>query len=132
LLVDAEPDGNRFDLDFDYRAPEGGLLAALVGAEDDLRLRLAGNGTWTRWDGTFLGLQDGDRIADFDVANRAGRYEIVGSARPRDYLTGLPARALGDRVALAMMGNLRDSVARGGFAVRGRGIRVRGEGAIDL
>ena len=48
LLVDAEPDGNRFDLDLDYRAPEGGLLAALVGAEDDLRLRLAGNGTATR------------------------------------------------------------------------------------
>jgi translocation and assembly module TamB len=132
LLVDAEPDGNRFDLDFDYRAPEGGLLAALVGAEEDLRLRLAGNGTWTRWDGTFLGLQDGDRIADFDVANRTGRYEIVGIARPRDYLTGLPARALGERVALAMMGNLRDSVASGGFALRGRGIRLRGEGAIDL
>jgi translocation and assembly module TamB len=132
LLVDAEPDGNRFDLDLDYRAPQGGLLAALVGAEDDLRLRLAGNGTWTRWDGTFLGLQDGERIADFDVANRAGRYEIVGIARPQDYLTGLPARAMGDRVAIAMMGNLRDSVASGAFAVRGRGLRVRGQGAIDL
>jgi translocation and assembly module TamB len=132
LLVDAEPDGNRFDLDLDYRAPEGGLLAALVGAEDDLRLRLAGKGTWSRWQGKFVGLQDRARIADFDVVNRAGRYEVVGIARPGDYLTGLPAQALGDRVALALIGNLRDSVASGGFAVRGRGIRVRGKGAIDL
>ena len=132
VLVDAEPDGNRFDLDLDYRAPQGGLLAALVGADDDLRLRLAGNGTWARWNGTFLGLQDGERIADFDVANRAGRYEIVGIARLQDYLSGLPAQALGDRAALALIGNLRDSVASGGFAVRGRGVRVRGQGAIDL
>lgn len=133
MLVDAEPDGDKFDLDLDYRAPEGGLLAALVGAEEDLRLRLAGNGTWTRWDGTFLALGGGnDRLVDFDIANRSGRYAIAGLARPGDYLAGLPKRALGDRVAVALIGSLEDSVASGGFAVRGRGIMVKGEGAIDF
>lgn len=132
LLVDAEPDGNRFDLDLDYRAPKGGLLAALVGADDDMRLRLAGNGTWSNWKGRFRGLQDDTRIADLEVVNRAGRYEIAGLVRPQRYLTGLPARALGNRVAVALIGTLRDSVASGGFAVRGGGIRVRGQGAIDL
>lgn len=132
LLADVEPDGDRFNINFDYRAPAGGFLAALAGAEQDLRLRLTGDGNWDRWDGRFLGVEGEQRIADFEVLNRAGRYTIAGRVRPQGYLTGLPGRALGESAVLVLIGTLEDSVASGAFAIRGRGVRAGGQGAIDL
>src|SRR5690606_15095161 len=54
LLLDTAPDRNRFDVDLDYRAPAGGLLATLVGAEEDLRARIIGDGSWEAWNGSFV------------------------------------------------------------------------------
>jgi translocation and assembly module TamB len=130
--IDAEPDGDRLDLDFDYRAPAGGVLAAFTGAEEAMRLRLIGDGTWTHWNGSFLATQGRENIGAFKVYNREGRYTIAGLGRPGGYLTGLPAAALGEVVALGAVGTLRDSVLDGSIAIRGRGVNADGEGAIDL
>jgi len=132
VLVHAEPDGNRFDLDLDYRAPEGGFLAALVGAEDDLALRLAGDGTWTAWEGVFDAKQGGVDLADLAIYNDGGRYRILGELRPAPFLEGLPAEALGEVVAVNATGTLEDNVLAGTFALRGRRIEADLEGAVDL
>jgi translocation and assembly module TamB len=131
-LIDAEPDGNVFDLDVDYRAPKGGLLASLVGTEHDTRVRLIGDGTWTKWDGAFVARQDGAELAALKLYNRSGQYRISGLVWHRDFLTGLPARALGDSTAVALVGTLRNSVLAGSAALRGSGISVDGKGGIDL
>ena len=131
-LVDAYPDGNRFDLDLDYRAPAGGLLAGLTGAEGDSRARIVGHGTWKAWDGAFVITQRGINIAALRLRNRQGTYSVVGQARPAGYLTGLPAAALGEVVSLAAVGTLKDSVVDGSFALRGRGVSFDAEGAADL
>ncbi len=131
-LVDAYPDGNKFDLDLDYRAPKGGLLASLTGAEADTRARIRGDGTWQKWDGSFVVTQGGIHIGAFRLGNRDGTYRIVGQARPGGYLTGLPKAALGDVVSLAAIGTLENSVVDGSFALRGRGVNLDAEGAADL
>jgi translocation and assembly module TamB len=131
-LVNVEPDGDRFDIDFDVRAPEGGLLATLAGADEDMRLRLLGAGTWERWDGAFVARSGGERIAALKVYNRTGRYRISGLVWHRDFVTGLPAQALGDVAAVAAIGTLEDSVLDGTLALRGRGMNLDGEGAVDL
>ena len=131
-LLDVEPDGDRFDIDFDYRAPAGGLLAELVGAEEPMYARLVGDGTWTAWEGAFLATQGGSNIGAFKIYNRDGRYTIIGQARPEGYVTGLPAAALGEVVSLAAIGTLEDSVLDGSFAIRGAGVNADGEGAVDL
>src|SRR5690554_4568534 len=87
-LIDAHPDGDRFDIDVNYRAPAGGLLATLVGAEEDLRARVVGDGDWDAWTGSLVVEQERGNIAAFRLYNRAGRYKIVGQARPEGYLTG--------------------------------------------
>ncbi|MXO58056.1 DUF490 domain-containing protein [Altererythrobacter salegens] len=132
LLVDAEPDGDRFDLDLDYRAPAGGLLASLVGATDTLRLKLAGDGTWTQWNGKFTGRQGKVQLADLKVENRGGRYTVAGVVRPDGYVSGLRARALGTAPRVAVVGTLKDSVATGAAVVRGGGIDFGAKGAVDL
>ncbi|MBO0748877.1 MAG: translocation/assembly module TamB, partial [Porphyrobacter sp.] len=131
-LVDAEPDGNIFNLDLDYRAPKGGLLATLAGSKQDLRARLLGKGTWTKWDGAFVAREDGNQLAALKLYNRSGIYRISGLVWHRDYLTGLPARALGDSTAVALFGTLRNSVLSGSAALRGAGINVDGNGGVDL
>ena len=131
-LIDAYPDGDRFDIDVDYRAPAGGLLAMLMGAEEDVRARIVGDGRWSAWTGSFVVTQGGENIVALRLHNREGLYRLVGQARPGDYLTGLGAAALGEVVSLAGVGTLDDSVLDGTLAVRGRGVSLDGEGAIDL
>jgi translocation and assembly module TamB len=131
-LVNAEPDGNVFDLDLDYRAPAAGLLSSLTGAKKDWRIRLLGNGTWKKWDGAFVANEGGQPLAQLKLFNRAGRYRIDGLFWHRDLLTGLPARALGDEAAVALVGTLRNSIASGSFALRGHGMTADAVGALDL
>jgi translocation and assembly module TamB len=131
-LIDAYPDGNRFDLDLDYRAPAGGLLANLTGAKADSRARIVGKGSWRAWDGAFVVTQGGANIGAFKLRARLGTYSLVGQARPGGYVTGLPAAALGEVVSLAAVGTLEDSVVDGSLAVRGRGVNLDARGAANL
>ena len=131
-LIHAEPDGDRFDLDLDWQAPQGGFLAAMVGAEEDLAIDLQGNGTWTSWEGDLLAVQGETELLDFDIYNESGQYRLVGQVRPAAYLEGLPQRALGDLVTLTASGTLEDSVLEGNFVMRARGVNADGQGAIDL
>jgi translocation and assembly module TamB len=131
-LVDAYPDRNRFDLDLDYRAPAGGLLASLTGADNASRVRIVGDGTWQAWNGALVVTQGGANIGAFRLRNRRGTYSLVGQVRPEDYLKGLPAAALGEVASLAVVGTLKDSVVDGTFALRGRGVSFDADGAADL
>ena len=131
-LIDAEPDGDRFDVNVDYRAPAGGLLAELVGAEQDMRVRVRGDGDWNEWIGALVVNQGDANLAAFRIYNNDGFYRMVGQARPGEYLTGIPADMVGEALSLAMVGTLEDSVLRGGFALRGEGISSGGEGTVDL
>ncbi len=132
VLVHAEPDGDRFDLEAAWRAPAGGFLATMVGAEEDLNIVLGGDGTWTSWQGELIAVQGDIQRLQFDLYNDAGQYRIVGRARPEGYLQGLPGRALGETVMLTATGTLEDSVLEGEFTMRARGVNADGAGAIDL
>ncbi|TIX51346.1 translocation/assembly module TamB domain-containing protein [Alteraurantiacibacter aquimixticola] len=132
FLVEAEPDGDVFDLDLDWRAPVGGFLATMVGAEEELVVSIKGDGSWTSWKGDLLAVQGGDDLLDFDIYNETGQYRLVGQAFPGDYVSGLPARALGSEVAFTASGTLEDSTLDGSFALRGKGIDLDGSGGIDL
>lgn len=132
LLVDAWPDGDRFDLVLDYRAPKGGLLASLAGANSDMRARIVGDGKWSAWNGALLVEQNKARLAAFRLTNKAGRYALLGQFDAEPMLDGLAENTLGKAVSLAAIGTLEDSVLNGSLSLKGRGIGVSGKGAIDL
>lgn len=132
LLVDAMPDGDRFDIELDYLAPEGGVIAGLVGADAGYRAVISGEGSWSAWLGHVYVARDGERFAAFRLTNRDGLYGIVGQAYPGEVLTGFPADALGDTVSLAAFGTLENSVLDGDVAIRAGGVDADGEGVIDL
>lgn len=132
FLIHAEPDGDRFDLDLDYRAPVGGFLAAIAGAEEELTLRIEGDGSWSSWEGVLQAVQGSQNLADLKLYNNSGTYRIAGRANPGSFLSGIPARALGSNVALAATGTLVGSVAEGSLSIRGRGVNLDARGAVDL
>ncbi len=131
-LLDAAPARDKFDLKLDYAAPAGGVLAGLTGARQDLRARIAGAGSWRDWKGALLAEQGGRQLAAFTLTNRAGRYAILGQARPGGLLTGFAARAMGELVSLGAQGTLANSVFDGRFVLSGQRLIANGWGKVDL
>ncbi|WP_423141884.1 translocation/assembly module TamB domain-containing protein [Parablastomonas sp. CN1-191] len=132
LLLDAEPAKNRLHLEADYMAPRDGVLAALIGAREDLRARITGRGAWSRWNGALLVEQGPARLAALKLTARSGRYGFLGQVSPGGYLSGLPAQALGKVIDVGGAATLANSVIAGHVAVRAAGLRGDAAGRVDL
>ncbi|WP_374409144.1 translocation/assembly module TamB domain-containing protein [Pelagerythrobacter sp.] len=132
LLVDAEPDGDRFDIDLDYLAPTEGVIAGLVGADAGYRALIKGQGTWSDWRGALLVQREGERFAAFRLTNRAGRYGVVGQAAPAPALSGQLAETFAGPISLAAFGTLENSVLAGELALRSDAMAADADGAVDL
>jgi translocation and assembly module TamB len=79
LLLDAEPDGNRFDLDTNLTAPTGGVFGQLIGTTKPVMLTVKGDGDWSRWKGSLRSDVAGARVAQLGLANNAGVFALDGS-----------------------------------------------------
>ncbi|WP_095011597.1 translocation/assembly module TamB domain-containing protein [Tsuneonella mangrovi] len=131
-LIDAEPDGDRFDLDLDYLAAKDGVVAGLIGSKSGYHARLFGKGTWKQWQGRGLVTRDGKQFVAFRLRNDGGQYAISGNAQPGDALSGVAARLAGKTVTYSGAGTLVNSVLDGRLQVVGGGMRGSAKGAIDL
>lgn len=132
VLLDSQPRQDRFDLDVDYRAPAGGLLAGLAGSRRDMAVRVAGKGTWTAWDGTLKAEHDKQSLASLALKNRKGHYGLNGTLHPARLVQGKLADLLGQTVSLTADATLADSVLDGTLAMKGRAVTFDARGAADL
>ncbi len=138
LLLDAEPDGDRFDLAFDYRAAADGPIAQIAGLDAAYDARIEGDGTWNSWLGHALVMRetpDGEareRFAGFQLTNNAGTYGLLGQVAPPVEAGTLLGRALGETMSLALNGTLEESVFDGNVAAISSALNLDGEGALDL
>jgi translocation and assembly module TamB len=141
LLLDAEPDGDRFDLAGDYLAPADGVLAGLAGFKSGYEGRIAGDGTWQRWRGIAVARQMGRAasgeapaapVAAFQIANDAGRYGVLGQVRPLMGPTTIAGRALGETLSLAASFSLHESIVEGRAALVSPALDARVGGVVDL
>jgi translocation and assembly module TamB len=136
LLLDAEPDGDRFELSGDALAPAGGVLAGLAKLERGYAARIVGDGTWQRWRGAAVArATDGavsQPVAAFRITNDAGRYGVLGELRSGLGNATIAGRALGETTALAASLTLSDSVIEGRAAAVSDALDVRVSGGADL
>ncbi|GMM93295.1 translocation/assembly module TamB domain-containing protein [Qipengyuania sp. MTN3-11] len=130
--IDAEPDGDVFDLGLDYRASADGALAGLLGLDEAYRARIVGDGTWTRWDGALVVRREDERFAALKITNRSGRFGLLGEIDPGGLLGGTLGSALGETVALKAEATIEDRRFDGEYALRGRALAIDAEGLIDL
>jgi translocation and assembly module TamB len=132
LHLDSEPDRDRFALDLDYRAPQGGLLAGLTGVRHTVLARIGGAGHFAQWHGWFLANADGRRVVGGQVDNRAGHYRLAALIRPRTVIAGLGADLAGDRLGVTFAGTFANGRIDGRYHAANAMARADGAGTIDL
>ena len=137
LLLDAEPDGDRFDLALDYVAAAEGPIAKMAGLKARFEAEIEGEGGWQDWIGhAVVKRQVGDAapatVAAGRLTNNAGKYGLLGVVRPLISDGSVLDRALGEKLALALVGTLEQSEFDGRLALVSSALDLRGGGGIDL
>ena len=132
LLVNAEPDGDDFDLFADVEAFDDGPLAQMLGLPGGYSAKLRGDGTWSQWKGGLLVRSGGERVAALRVTNNSGTFGVLGKIDPSDFTTGTVADALGNDVALLSRMTIDNRQFDGRTVMVGRGLSLEGEGLVDL
>lgn len=137
LLVDAEPDGDRFDLELDYNAAADGPIAQLTGLNAAYEARVLGDGTWTSWTGHGLvtrqkGEETTARVAAFRLTNRSGRYGLLGKITPSLEKGSILDRSFAGGLALNLSGTLENSLFDGAIIGVSDALDIRGRGKVDL
>ncbi len=132
FLIDAEPDGDAFDMSLDFDAAADGPIAGIAGLDAAHTARLRGKGTWTQWKGALLVRTQGRRVAALRITNRAGRFGLLGKIDPSRYLAGIPLAALGDDVAIRSDIAIENRAIDGRTVLVGQGLFADAEGGVDL
>ena len=130
ILLDAEPDGDRFDLE-SGRSPANGVVPALLGTNRSIDLLVTGDGSWTAWRG----------IAALNMAGRpTARLQLTfataatasGALAPAQFLTGKPMRLTSPTLKVVGDATLTDRSSTGKLTVGSVSLRAVASGAIDL
>jgi translocation and assembly module TamB len=132
LKIDAEPDGNRFDLETRAQSRADGVLPAIAGIKRSLDLMVTGSGTWSKWRGS----------ASLDVSNRpaarlalsadGGRFGLSGALGPSQFLTGRLQHLSAPVIKVRGAATLKDRVLDGQLILGSAALRAVASGAIDL
>ncbi len=132
LDLDAEPDGNRFDLEVRARSAAGGVIPALLGSKRPLALVVTGDGTWQRWRGSAALDLSGRPTARLRLTARDGRFGLRGALSPSQFLKGKLMRLTAPVVRVSGSASLKDRILDGQLLLGSRSLRVAATGALDL
>lgn len=132
LELDAEPDGDRFDLEIRAKSEQGGVLPTLLGWKRPLELVVTGDGTWRQWRGS----------AALDVAERPavrlgltadnGRFGLRGVISASRLLKGRMMRLTAPVVRVTGAATLEDRQLDGQLTLGSDALRAVASGTLDL
>ena len=132
LLLDAEPDRDRFDIDASVKAPVGGVIGHLAGLTRPLEVRIAGDGKWSAWNGTATARLGGSALADLTLTAANGRFGVRGTAVPGLVLTGRPAALTAPRVTIDATATVADRRADVVLHAASDALRIDAAGKLDF
>jgi translocation and assembly module TamB len=132
LLIDAEPDRDRFDVDVRLQSPQGGVAAGLLGSSSPVSLQIGGDGSWRAWAGTAALDLAGRRTANLQLRASNGRYSLSGAVAPAQFWTGKKARLTAPVVQVRAEATLAQRVLDGRVSLRSPALKVESRGTVDL
>ncbi|AHE53361.1 translocation/assembly module TamB domain-containing protein [Sphingomonas sanxanigenens] len=132
LVLDAEPDRDRFDLDARLAAEAGGVFGKLLGTDRTVAARIVGDGRWTAWQGRALVDMSAMRVIDLSLGVREGAYSLSGSLYPSRVSQGKLMRLSAPRILVDGMATLAARRLDGRLALRSQAVVVETEGRVDL
>ncbi len=132
LMIDSEPDRDRFDIDATVTGPADGAVAALIGIDEAVDATLAGDGSWTVWRGRLAARLDGASVADLAITGRDGRFTAGGAVRPAPLLNGAAARLAGPELRLDASAEIAARRATVMLALANPALAASARGGIDF
>jgi len=132
LVLDAVPEDNRLDLDLDLDAPGDGVIAAMAGLTDPLRVQIAGEGDWQAWNGRLAANLGGSQFARLDLAARDGTFSVRGPTQVARLFEGPTAVLLGPVLNVDLTAALEDRRANLSGTLGSDAFRLNTEGLVDF
>lgn len=132
LELDAVPEDNQLDLDLDLQAPGDGVIAALAGLTDPLRVQLNGAGSWTEWNGRLDANLAGTEFARLRLAARDGTFMLNGPTRVARLFEGPTAALLGPILEVDLTAALDERRVDLAGGVSSDAFRLNTNGVVDL
>ena len=132
LLLDALPEENKLDLDLDLNAPGDGVLAAMAGLTEPVRIRLNGNGSWDAWNGRLDANLAGSEFARLKLSAREGTFAVRGPTRIARMFEGPTAALLGPVMNIDMTATLDERRATLAGNLGSDAFRLNTNGLVDL
>nr|WP_277622672.1 translocation/assembly module TamB [Sphingomonas telluris] len=132
LNLDAEPDGNRFDIEARVNSPANGLVPALVGTKRSIDFIVTGDGTWTAWRGRAALNLSGRPTGRLQLMAHDGRYGLSGAVAPAPFLKGRLNRLTAPVVKVTGDATFKDRVLDGKLTLGSAALRAAATGAIDF
>jgi translocation and assembly module TamB len=134
LMLDAVPEENRLGLRLDLTAPGDGVIAALAGLTDPLRVQAGGSGTWESWNGRLDANLAGSEFARLQIAARDGTFTVRGPTRVARLFEeqAQTAALLGPVLNVNMQAALEDRRATLAGNLNSDAFQLTTNGAVDL
>jgi translocation and assembly module TamB len=132
VKLDAEPDGDRFDLEARVASPANGLVPALLGTKRSIDLLVTGDGTWKAWRGVGALNMSGRPTARLQLTANDGRYGLSGALAPAQFLKGRLMRLTSATVKVSGSATLKDNILDGRLTLGSAALRAAASGAVDL
>lgn len=140
LLLDAEPDNNRFELEADLRAPVGSAVGTLAKLDQPLAVKATGGGSWVRWRGNLTadlgGSETGGTVAATRLANLQlqaddGRFNVKGEVAPAPFVPENLAALVTPVVTLDATAERPDGRFNLQFTASSAALALTGSGILD-
>ena len=132
VMLDVEPDGDRFDVEVRAAGAANGVLAGITGLRRPLAASVTGDGSWRRWQGAATAQVAGAPIADLRLTNQAGRYALGGTLAIASLTKGKVQRLAAPRILIEGAATLADRQLTGALALRSAALAAQAEGRLDL
>ena len=132
LLLDAEPDRDRFDIDLHARSAATGVLTRMAALTKPLAIDIDGKGRWTDWRGRATMLVGANNAADLTLGNRAGRYTLAGTLTPQAVTTNKLARLGAPHIIVNGSATFANRRLEGAITLHAPALAIETTGGIDL
>ncbi len=132
IMLNAEPERQKLDLNAEITAPESGLIAGFLGFQQDYAITLSGDGDWAKWDGELLANSADQQIAELTLEAREGLFGFDGNIASILFPSGLARKLTAPRLAIAGTASLEDRLIALDLTARSNAAAVTANGGIDL
>ncbi len=132
LLLDAEPDGNRFDLDARLNAPAGGVFGQFIGTTKPVAMTVKGDGDWKRWKGSLRSDVSGAEVAQVGLTNDRGVFALDGRLMLGSITQGKVQRLTAPLLRISGDARLENRRLGGRMRLASKELTIDLSGAADL